>query len=144
AVGIANQRETTLLWDRTTGRPVRRAIVWQDRRTAARCAELPADLIRGRTGLAPDPHFSATKLEWLLDETGRRDGLAFGTVDSWLVWKLTGGEQHLTDRTNASRTLLVALATLDWDDDLLELFRVDRGLLPEIRASSADFGEGEL
>jgi glycerol kinase len=143
AIGITNQRETTLLWERATGRPVHRAIVWQDRRTAARCAELPADLIRERTGLVTDPYFSATKLEWLLDETGRRDGLAFGTVDSWLVWKLTGGA-HLTDRTNASRTLLVSLRTLDWDDELLELFRVDRSLLPEIRPSNAEFGEGEL
>jgi glycerol kinase len=144
AIGITNQRETTVLWERATGKPVHRAIVWQDRRTAARCAELPADLIRERTGLVTDPYFSATKLEWLLDETGRRDGLAFGTVDSWLVWKLTGGEQHVTDRTNASRTLLVSLATLEWDDELLELFRVDREVLPEIRRSSADFGEGEL
>jgi glycerol kinase len=144
AVGIANQRETTLLWERATGRPVHRAIVWQDRRTAARCAELPADLIRGRTGLVPDPYFSATKLEWLLDETGRRDGLAFGTVDSWVVWKLTGGVRHLTDRTNASRTLLVSLRTLDWDEELLELFRVDRALLPEIQPSAADFGEARL
>jgi glycerol kinase len=146
AIGITNQRETTVLWERGTGRPVHRAIVWQDRRTAARCAELPADLIRERTGLVPDPYFSATKLEWLLAEVAgdRRDGLAFGTVDSWLVWKLTGGEQHLTDRTNASRTLLVSLATLDWDDELLELFRVDRALLPEIRPSGSEFGEGEL
>jgi len=144
AIGITNQRETTLLWDRASGRPVHRAIVWQDRRTAARCAELPAELIRERTGLVTDPYFSATKLEWLLDETGRRDGLAFGTVDSWLVWKLTGGARHLTDRTNASRTLLVSLATLDWDDELLALFRVDRSLLPEIRASDGDFGEGRL
>ena len=144
AIGITNQRETTVLWERATGRPVHRAIVWQDRRTAARCAELPADLIRERTGLVPDPYFSATKLEWLLDETGRRDGLAFGTVDSWLVWRLTRGERHLTDRTNASRTLLLSLATLDWDGELLDLFRVDRSVLPEIRPSSADFGEGEL
>jgi glycerol kinase len=142
AIGITNQRETTVLWERATGRPVHRAIVWQDRRTAARCAELPAELIRERTGLVPDPYFSATKLEWLLQDTGRRDGLAFGTVDSWLVWKLTGS--HLTDRTNASRTLLVALETLDWDDQLLDLFGVDRDLLPEIRPSRADFGEGEL
>jgi glycerol kinase len=144
AIGITNQRETTLLWERASGRPVHRAIVWQDRRTAARCAELPAELIRERTGLVPDPYFSATKLEWLLAEVvgGRPEGLAFGTVDSWLVWKLTG--EHLTDRTNASRTLLVSLETLDWDDDLLELFRVERDLLPEIQPSAADFGEGEL
>ena len=142
AIGIANQRETTLLWERATGRPVQRAIVWQDRRTAARCAELPAELIRERTGLVPDPYFSATKLEWLLDETGRRDGLAFGTVDSWLVWKLTG--EHVTEPTNASRTLLFSLAARDWDDELLALFRVDRGLLPELRGSSEVVGEGRL
>ncbi len=143
-IGIANQRETTLVWERASGRPVHRAIVWQDRRTAARCAELPAELLRERTGLVPDPYFSATKLEWLLTHTPPRDGLAFGTVDAWLVWKLTGGRVHATDATNASRTLLVALATLDWDDELLELFGVDRELLPEIRASSGVVGEGDL
>ena len=142
AIGIANQRETTVLWERASGRPVHRAIVWQDRRTAARCAELPAELIRERTGLVPDPYFSATKLEWLLDETGRRDGLAFGTVDSWLVWKLA--REHVTEPTNASRTMLVALATLDWDDELLELFDVDRALLPAIRGSGEVVGEGSL
>jgi glycerol kinase len=143
-IGIANQRETTLIWERASGRPVHRAIVWQDRRTAARCAELPAELLRERTGLVPDPYFSATKLEWLVAHTPPRDGLAFGTVDAWLVWKLTGGRVHATDATNASRTLLVALATLDWDDELLELFGVDRELLPEIRASSGVVGEGDL
>jgi glycerol kinase len=129
AIGITNQRETTLLWDRSTGKPVHNAIVWQDRRTAARCAELPADLIRERTGLVPDPYFSATKLEWLLREHDAA-GLAFGTVDAWLVWKLTGGRVHATDETNASRTLLCSLETLDWDDELLELFGVPRELLP--------------
>ncbi|HKP19750.1 MAG TPA: glycerol kinase GlpK [Gaiellaceae bacterium] len=143
-IGITNQRETTLLWERATGRPVARAIVWQDRRTAARCGELPFDLIRERTGLVPDPYFSATKLEWLLREAGRRDGLAFGTVDAWLVWKLTGGRVHATDATNASRTLLVSLATLDWDDELLRLFAVERELLPEIRPSAGVVGEGSL
>lgn len=143
-IGITNQRETTLLWERSSGRPVHRAIVWQDRRTTDRCAELPAELLRARTGLVPDPYFSATKLEWLLDEAGRRDGLAFGTVDTWLVWKLTGGRVHATDATNASRTLLVSLATLDWDDELLELFGVDRALLPEIHASSEVIAEGSL
>ena len=142
-VAITNQRETTLLWDRATGKPVAPAIVWQDRRTAGRCRELDAALVRERTGLVPDPYFSATKLEWLLREHGR-GGLAFGTVDSWLVWKLTGGEVHATDVTNASRTLLLSLQTLDWDDDLLALFGVDGELLPEIRASDASFGEGEL
>ncbi len=142
-VAITNQRETTLLWDRATGKPVAPAIVWQDRRTAERCRELDAALIRERTGLVPDPYFSATKLEWLLREHGR-DGLAFGTVDSWLVWKLTGGEVHATDVTNASRTMLVSLETLDWDDELLALFGVDRSLLPHIARSQDVFGEGTL
>ncbi len=142
-VAITNQRETTVLWDRATGRAVAPAIVWQDRRTAARCRELDATLIRERTGLLPDPYFSATKLEWLLREHAR-DGLAFGTVDSWLVWKLTGGEVHATDATNASRTLLVSLATLDWDDELLAVFGVERSLLPRIGRSEDVFGEGTL
>ena len=142
-VAITNQRETTLLWDRATGEPVAPAIVWQDRRTADRCRELDAALIRERTGLVPDPYFSATKLEWLLREHAR-DGLAFGTVDSWLVWKLTGGEVHATDVTNASRTLLVSLETLDWDDELLALFGVDRSLLPRIVRSEDGFGAGTL
>jgi glycerol kinase len=144
AVGIANQRETTLLWERASGRPLHRAIVWQDRRTAERCRELPFELIRGRTGLTPDPYFSATKLEWLLAEAGRRDGLAFGTVDTWLAWNLTRGEAHVTDASNASRTLLVALESLDWDGELLDLFGVPRELLPEIHASSEVVGEAEL
>jgi glycerol kinase len=143
AIGIANQRETTLLWDRASGRPVAPAIVWQDRRTAERCTELDADLIRERTGLVPDPYFSATKLEWLLREHDA-EGLAFGTVDTWLLWKLTDGEVHVTDRTNASRTLLCALATLEWDDELLGLFGVDRALLPGIVASDETVAEGEL
>jgi glycerol kinase len=143
AISITNQRETTLLWERATGRPVQNAIVWQDRRTAERCAELPPDLIRERTGLVPDPYFSATKLEWLLRDHDPA-GLAFGTVDTWLVWKLTGGSVHATDETNASRTLLCSLGTLDWDDELLALFGVPRELLPEIRPSGATFGEGEL
>ena len=142
-VAITNQRETTLLWNRATGEPVAPAIVWQDRRTAERCRELDAALIRERTGLVPDPYFSATKLEWLLREHGR-DGLAFGTVDSWLVWKLTGGAVHATDVTNASRTLLVSLETLDWDDELLALFGVDRSLLPRIARSEDAIGEGTL
>jgi glycerol kinase len=133
-VAITNQRETTVVWDRRTGTPVARAIVWQDRRTADRCRELDVALIRERTGLVPDPYFSATKLEWLLREHGR-DGLAFGTVDSWLLWKLTGGAVHATDVTNASRTMLVALATLDWDEELLTLFGIDRSVLPRIVCS---------
>jgi glycerol kinase len=143
AIGITNQRETTLLWDRRTGEPVHRAIVWQDRRTAERCRELPSELIRARTGLVPDPYFSATKLEWLLRERSP-DGLAFGTVDSWVVWKLTKGHVHVTDVTNASRTMLLRLETLAWDDDLLELFGVERSLLPDIRESSEVVGEGEI
>jgi glycerol kinase len=143
AIGITNQRETTVLWERRTGRPVAPAIVWQDRRTADRCRELPAGRLRELTGLVADPYFSATKLEWLL---ARHEavGLAFGTVDSWLVWKLTGGRVHVTDETNASRTLLVSLDGLAWDDELLGLFGVPRELLPEIRPSSGVVGEAEL
>ena len=143
AIGITNQRETTVLWERATGRPVAPAIVWQDRRTAERCRELEAGLIRRRTGLVPDPYFSATKLEWLLRDRSPA-GLAFGTIDTWLVWKLTGGDAHITDRTNASRTLLCSLETLDWDDDLLALFGIDRSVLPRIVASSGDLAEAEL
>ena len=143
-VAITNQRETTLLWDRATGTPVVPAIVWQDRRTAERCRELDAGLIRRKTGLVPDPYFSATKLEWLLREHGSSDGLAFGTVDSFLVWRLTGGEQHVIDVTNASRTLLVDLATLDWDDELLAVIGIERDLQPRIIGSAETVGEGEL
>ena len=140
AIGIANQRETTVVWDRRSGSPVGRAIVWQDRRTAARCAELPYDLIRERTGLVPDPYFSATKLEWLL---ARASGdLAFGTVDSWLAWKLSG--EHVTDVSNASRTLLASLATLDWDGELLALFGVPRSVLPRIVSSAGPVAEADL
>ena len=142
ALGIANQRETTIVWDRRTGQPAHNAIVWQDRRTAERCKELPSDLIRDRTGLVPDPYFSATKLEWILRESSGE--LAFGTVDSWLIWKLTGGAVHATDVSNASRTLLVDLETLDWDDELLELFGVPRPVLPQIVSSSGVIGEAEL
>ena len=132
-----------MLWERSTGRPIEPAIVWQDRRTAERCRELDADLLRERTGLVPDPYFSATKLEWLLREHGGSD-LAFGTVDTWLVWKLTNGAVHVTDATNASRTQLASLETLDWDDELLALFGVDRELLPRIVRSDEAVGEGEL
>ena len=147
AIGIANQRETTLLWERRSGAPVHRAIVWQDRRTAERCRRLPRELIRERTGLLPDPYFSATKLEWLLENAAgehRLGELAFGTVDTWLVWKLTGGRAHVTDVSNASRTMLLDLARLDWDDDLLELFCVPRELLPEVRSSSEIVAEVEF
>ena len=145
ALGIANQRETTVVWERRTGRPVHPAIVWQDRRTAERCAELPADLVRARTGLVPDPYFSATKLDWILRRTELPQGqLAFGTVDSWLVWKLTGGAAHVTDVTNASRTMLLDLAASDWDDELLALFEIDRAVLPAIVDSSGVVGEATL
>ena len=142
ALGIANQRETTVVWERRTGRPVHPAIVWQDRRTAERCAELPADLVRARTGLVPDPYFSATKLEWILRRTELpQERLAFGTVDSWLVWKLTDGAAHLTDVTNASRTMLLDLAAGAWDDELLALFGIDRAVLPAIVDSSGVVAE---
>ena len=150
AIGITNQRETTALWHRGTGRPVGRAIVWQDRRTADACAALRAagkePWIRERTGLVLDPYFSATKLRWLLDhvrgaraaaEAGR---LAFGTIDTFLVSRLTGGAAHVTDVSNASRTLLAGLATRRWDDELLALFGVPRAVLPEIRSSSELYG----
>ena len=142
AVGIANQRETTVVWDRATGRPVAPALVWQDRRTAARCAELPAELIRERTGLVPDPYFSATKLEWLLEHAGVAGELAFGTIDSWLAWKLTG--EHVTDVSNASRTMLVDLDELAWDDELLALFGVPRSVLPTVVSSSGELGQAKL
>jgi glycerol kinase len=146
AVGITNQRETTLVWDRKSGRPIAPAIVWQDRRTADLCAQLRADgledTIARRTGLLLDPYFSATKLTWLLDHVSgararARDGeLAFGTVDSWLVYKLTGGAAHVTDATNASRTLLVDIETGAWDAEMLEILDVPRACLPTIVASS--------
>jgi glycerol kinase len=143
AVGLTNQRETTIVWDRLTGRPVHRAIVWQDRRTAERCRELPRDLIRDRTGLVPDPYFSATKLEWLLSDRDA-SGLAFGTVDTWLIWKLTNGDLHATDVSNASRTLLFNLETLGWDEELLRLFGVPDSVLPRIVSSSEIVAEAEL
>jgi len=145
AIGITNQRETTIVWERASGRPVHPAIVWQDRRTAARCAELPEDLVRERTGLVRDPYFSATKLEWILARTTLpRAELAFGTVDAWLVWKLTGGTRHATDLTNASRTMLLDLDSGTWDDELLQLFGVDRVLLPEVVPSSGHVADGQL
>lgn len=150
AIGITNQRETTLVWDRESGQCIYNAIVWQDRRTAAACRELHAAgheaAIAAKTGLRLDPYFSATKLAWLLDnvrdarklaEAGR---LAFGTVDSFLLWRLTGGRVHATDATNASRTMLFNIHAQTWDDELLELFRIPRALLPEVRDCAADFG----
>ena len=148
AIGITNQRETTVLWERATGAPVGRAIVWQDRRTAPRCLELAAEAaeIAARTGLVVDPYFSATKLEWLLADPavrGRaeRGELAAGTVDSWLIWQLTGGQVHATDPTNASRTMLFDTEQMRWSEPLCRLFGVPMQLLPEVRPSSGSFGE---
>ena len=139
AIGITNQRETTVLWDRTTGKPIANAIVWQDRRTAAFCDELRAAgheaLFRARTGLLIDPYFSGTKLRWLLQNV-KQENLAFGTIDSWLVWNLTRGRAHVTDVTNASRTLLFDIHRCEWDDELLSILGIPRSLLPEIRSSS--------
>lgn len=150
AIGLTNQRETTLLWDRATGRPLAPAIVWQDRRTAGLCARLKArglePLFRARTGLVLDPYFSGTKLAWLLDRLpgarrrAHRGELAFGTVDTWLLWQLTGGQVHATDVSNASRTLLLDLRTGEWDDKLLKALRIPRAVLPEVRASSELYG----
>jgi glycerol kinase len=151
AIGITNQRETTIVWDRATSLPIAPAIVWQDRRTAERCEELRVagheDLVRRKTGLVLDPYFSATKIRWLLDtvpgarERAGRGELAFGTVDSWLTWQLSGGRLHVTDATNASRTLLYDLRAGDWDDELLELFGVPRALLPTVCDTSGVVGQ---
>jgi len=150
AVGITNQRETTIVWDRQTGEPIANAIVWQDRRTAELCRDLrevgAESLIRERTGLVIDPYFSGTKLAWLLDEIpgarerAARGELAFGTVDTWLVWQLTGNRTHVTDVSNASRTLLFNIHTNEWDDELLRLLRVPRAILPEVHPSAHAFG----
>ncbi len=150
AIGITNQRETAVIWDRTTGRALHNAIVWQDRRTAVTCDALRADghedRVRRITGLLLDPYFSATKLSWMLDRTpglrerAERGEVAFGTVDSWLTFKLTGGTRHVTDVTNASRTLLFDIEQLDWSEELLRLFNVPRAVLPEVLPSTAAFG----
>jgi len=146
AIGITNQRETSLIWDRKTGAPLHNAIVWQDRRGAARCAQLKKrgleKTISRKTGLLLDPYFSATKLEWLLKNVKGLKGreLAFGTIDSWLIWNLTKGKTHATDVTNASRTMLWNLKSRDWDGDLLKLFGVPRAILPEVRESRGDYG----
>jgi glycerol kinase len=151
AIGIANQRETTVLWDRSTGEPLGPAIVWQDRRTAAQCEKLTAQgaapLIQRKTGLMIDPYFSATKLAWMLDHLpdararAERGELAFGTIDSWLVWQLSGGRRHISDVSNASRTSLLNIHTLDWDDELLALFGIPRALMPEVVPSSGPLAE---
>src|SRR6266513_1962114 len=154
AVGITNQRETTVVWDRDTGEPVHNAIVWQDRRTAARCDQLKArglaPLIKRKTGLVVDAYFSGTKVEWILRHVpgarakAKAGKLAFGTVDSWLVWNLTGGRVHVTDPSNASRTMLFNLRSGDWDDELLKLFGVPRSVLPAVSSSSEVYGETRL
>ena len=150
ALGITNQRETTLLWNRATGKPIANAIVWQDRRTADACERLRADgveeTIRAKTGLLLDPYFSATKIAWLLDHVpgaraqAEQGKLAFGTVDAWLIWNLTSGKRHVTDRTNASRTLLYNIVQDRWDDDLLRIFNIPASLLPEVVWSGESVG----
>lgn len=153
AVGITNQRETTLIWDRKTGEPIHNAIVWQDRRTSDLCnaiREAHGELIRSKTGLEVDAYFSASKIKWLLDNIpGVRDRaengeFAFGTVDTWLVWKLTHGKLHITDPSNASRTMLYNINSLEWDNELLDIFDVPRAILPEVRSSSEIYGEVDI
>ena len=152
AIGITNQRETTIVWDRTTGQPVYNAIVWQDRRTAAYCDQLKTDTalvekIKDKTGLLLDAYFSATKIKWILDnvpqarEKALAGDLCFGTVDCWLIWKLTRGKLFVTDVSNASRTLLFNINTLEWDEELLQLFDIPRAMLPEVKQSSEVYGE---
>ena len=155
AIGITNQRETTILWEKATGRPIYNAIVWQCRRTAPLVDELlqqpgMADYIRENTGLMPDAYFSATKIKWILDnvpgarERAEAGEILFGTVDTWLVWKLTGGRVHVTDRTNASRTMLYNIRTLDWDDTLLKALDIPRCILPRVTDSSEVYGTTDL
>jgi glycerol kinase len=153
AIGITNQRETTVVWDRKTGKPIYNAIVWQDRRTATYCDELKAagntSMIQQKTGLVIDAYFSGTKLKWILDnvagarEQAKKGELAFGTIDSWLVWKLTSGKVHVTDVSNASRTLLFNIHSLQWDAELLALLDIPASLLPEVRPSSCIYGDAE-
>jgi glycerol kinase len=150
AIGITNQRETTIIWERDTGEPIYNAIVWQDRRTSAFCDEIRAlygGLITSKTGLEVDAYFSASKIRWLLEnidgayERARSGDLAFGTVDSWLIWKLTNGRRHVTDQSNASRTMLFNINTLEWDDELLDIFNVPRAILPDVCSSSEKITE---
>jgi glycerol kinase len=142
-IGITNQRETTLVWEKVTGRPVMNAIVWQDRRTKTEFGPEMSSMITRRTGLIPDPYFSASKLQWILAR-GRGGHLAFGTVDSWLVWKLTGERLHVTDTSNASRTMLYDIHRLRWDEELLRFFEVPDKVLPEVRSSSEIYGEASV
>lgn len=153
AIGITNQRETTVIWDRATGRPVYNAIVWQDKRTAPICEELKAkglsDYVRDATGLIIDSYFSATKVKWILDQSpdirkrAEKGELAFGTIDSWLIWKLTNGKSHVTDYSNASRTMLYNIRNLSWDDRMLQELSIPKSLLPSVQPSSSLFGEWE-
>jgi glycerol kinase len=149
AIGITNQRETAIVWNRETGEPVHNAIVWQDRRTAEFCESLgksDGQAIQAKTGLIPDAYFSGSKVRWILDhvagarELAEKGRLAFGTVDSWLIWKLTGGKRHVTDATNASRTMLFNIHTMEWDEDLIRLLQIPRSMLPEVVASSGECG----
>ncbi|HHK5074596.1 TPA: FGGY family carbohydrate kinase, partial [Pseudomonas aeruginosa] len=154
AIGITNQRETTVVWDRHSGRPIHNAIVWQCRRSAAICAQLKRDgledYIRETTGLVTDPYFSGTKLKWILDnvegarERARNGDLLFGTIDTWLIWKLTEGKVHVTDYTNASRTMLFNIHSLDWDARMLEVLDIPRSMLPEVRNSSEVYGNARI
>jgi glycerol kinase len=154
AIGITNQRETTVVWDRATGEPICNAIVWQDRRTAGICDRLKARkldrLIRRKTGLVIDAYFSATKVQWILQNVkgararAKAGELAFGTIDSWLVWNLTGGRVHITDVSNASRTMLLDIGKCEWDDELLDIFGVPRSMLPEVKSSSEVYGVSTL
>ena len=153
AIGLTNQRETTLLWDRITGKPVGNAIVWQDRRTAATCdamRERYGSFVTERTGLVLDPYFSATKLAWMLEhcegarERAQRGELAFGTVDTWLIWNLTGGARHVTDVTNASRTMLFDIRAMQWSEELLDAFGIPRSVLPEVLPCTSNFGTTTL
>ena len=154
AIGITNQRETTVIWDKNTGEPIANAIVWQCRRTSAIIDDLVArgysDMIREKTGLVPDAYFSGSKIQWLLDtvpgarEKAARGELLFGTIDTWLIWKLTGGRVHVTDVTNASRTMLFNIHTLQWDPELLELLNVPASILPEVKPSSHVYGKTDF
>lgn len=154
AIGITNQRETAVIWDRTTGKPLHRAIVWQCRRTTELCEEIRKagweDRIREKTGLVVDPYFSATKVKWMLDahpdirRKAEQGEALFGTVDSWLIWNLTEGKAHVTDYSNASRTMMFNIHTLDWDDDILSMLDIPRAMLPEVKPSSCVYGETKL
>ena len=149
-IGITNQRETTIVWDKRTEEPIYNAIVWQDRRTSEYCDRLreegKVDMIRDKTGLILDAYFSATKIKWILDNVqgarkrAEEGNLLFGTVDSWLIWRLTRGEKHVTDVTNASRTMLFNIHTLEWDDELLKLFDIPKSMMPEVKSSSEIYG----